>query len=262
MSPDPSGLVYADLTDPQNFNLYSYVRNNPLRFVDPTGLDCVYLNNAGDGVDKDGIDHNSNQGECSENGGYWAPGNVSGNSSVHTSGSTDLIGIDSTSNGQGVFSVANCSGCSTTNSDGTLTGAMTQTFGNISAADFSYAATVYNVSSGLDALKSIGLGGRINAWLDQHDGRLQRLACNLSPGTAMETRDAMDTVRGVHSAFAPSTPSGNTDAGGASNIFMPNINSRKGYGPMGSAGVDSKFNAAGTAVQYAVDRGACLNSTH
>ena len=28
-------------SDPQSWNLYSYVRNNPLRFVDPTGQDCV-----------------------------------------------------------------------------------------------------------------------------------------------------------------------------------------------------------------------------
>ena len=42
MSPDPSGLAFADPGNPQSFNLYAYVNNNPLSFVDPTGLskDC------------------------------------------------------------------------------------------------------------------------------------------------------------------------------------------------------------------------------
>ena len=40
-SPDwsaiPQPVPYADLTDPQTLNLYSYVRNNPLRKADPDG---------------------------------------------------------------------------------------------------------------------------------------------------------------------------------------------------------------------------------
>jgi RHS repeat-associated protein len=43
MSPDP-GNYGADLTNPQSWNMYSYVLNNPLNLVDPDGLDCVYLN--------------------------------------------------------------------------------------------------------------------------------------------------------------------------------------------------------------------------
>jgi RHS repeat-associated protein len=41
LSPDPSGLYYANPGNPQSFNLYAYVLNNPLINVDPTGLDCV-----------------------------------------------------------------------------------------------------------------------------------------------------------------------------------------------------------------------------
>jgi RHS repeat-associated protein len=41
LSPDPSGLSFADLSKPQSLNLYAYVRNNPLSFVDPTGLGVI-----------------------------------------------------------------------------------------------------------------------------------------------------------------------------------------------------------------------------
>ena len=36
-SPDPIYFQKEMLTDPQRFNLYSYARNNPLRFMDPSG---------------------------------------------------------------------------------------------------------------------------------------------------------------------------------------------------------------------------------
>lgn len=39
ISPDPAGSAAVDLTNPQSFNGYTYVRNNPLAMVDPTGLD-------------------------------------------------------------------------------------------------------------------------------------------------------------------------------------------------------------------------------
>jgi RHS repeat-associated protein len=38
LSPDPSGLDFANPRNPQSLNLYSYVRNNPLGHIDPTGL--------------------------------------------------------------------------------------------------------------------------------------------------------------------------------------------------------------------------------
>ncbi len=55
--PDPYGGSY-DMTDPQSFNRYSYVQNDPVNFVDPLGLDPIGalgraladLNNIGPGT--------------------------------------------------------------------------------------------------------------------------------------------------------------------------------------------------------------------
>jgi RHS repeat-associated protein len=64
-------------TDPAGagWNLYAYA-TNPNSEVDPTGLDCAYLNDAGDGPDPSGLDHNSNPLECKKNGGQWLEGTI------------------------------------------------------------------------------------------------------------------------------------------------------------------------------------------
>jgi RHS repeat-associated protein len=38
ISPDPAGLAAVDPTNPQSWNRYAYVTNNPLLFTDPSGL--------------------------------------------------------------------------------------------------------------------------------------------------------------------------------------------------------------------------------
>src|SRR5690348_11024000 len=39
MSPDPLGNFVADATNPQTWNMYAYVNNNPLTMTDPSGMD-------------------------------------------------------------------------------------------------------------------------------------------------------------------------------------------------------------------------------
>jgi RHS repeat-associated protein len=47
-SPDPAGLAAVNPANPQSWNRYAYVQNDPLRLTDPRGLDCIYYN--GDGT--------------------------------------------------------------------------------------------------------------------------------------------------------------------------------------------------------------------
>ena len=73
LSPDPGGLKVVRLDDPQTWNMYAYVRNNPTTLTDPSGLEpdppkgqtaphptgtCALMgmcNDKNNGVDKDAI---------------------------------------------------------------------------------------------------------------------------------------------------------------------------------------------------------------
>jgi RHS repeat-associated protein len=43
MNPDPAGLRSAVLGAPQIWNRYAYALGNPLNYIDPSGLFCVWV---------------------------------------------------------------------------------------------------------------------------------------------------------------------------------------------------------------------------
>ena len=107
LSPDPAGMAAVNTTNPQSWNRYAYVLNNPLALVDPRGLDCVYLTDDGKNVeeiDKEVI----NDGECASTGGYWVDGEVSNANDVSTNYETGVVDAYTVSyyNGLDEFNIA------------------------------------------------------------------------------------------------------------------------------------------------------------
>jgi RHS repeat-associated protein len=52
-SPDPLFIEMRRLSDPQQLNIYSYTRSNPLKFIDPLGLDITVTGSLQGEYDKD-----------------------------------------------------------------------------------------------------------------------------------------------------------------------------------------------------------------
>jgi RHS repeat-associated protein len=85
-SPDPSGLTYANPYNPQSLNLYAYVLNNPLKNIDPTGLDCVYLSDDSKSIEEIDADSDTSESDCGATGGTHVTGHLTGYGSTDSDG--------------------------------------------------------------------------------------------------------------------------------------------------------------------------------
>lgn len=70
MSPDPGWYLQADVRNPQSWNQYSYVLNNPLINTDPDGRECVWDDGSYDSADDK---QTGNAEGCSGQGGTYIP---------------------------------------------------------------------------------------------------------------------------------------------------------------------------------------------
>jgi RHS repeat-associated protein len=68
ISPDPAGLAAVDPTNPQSWNRYAYVLNNPLRNIDPTGTECMWDDGSYDSNDDP---QSGSASSCGLLGGTW-----------------------------------------------------------------------------------------------------------------------------------------------------------------------------------------------
>lgn len=113
-SPDPAGTAAVNPMNPQSWNRYAYVLNNPLGNIDPLGLDCLYDNENGTATVV--------RGDClsETDNGYYVDGTINVNSTftINADGSLDFGYTDANGN-DGVFSIGSFADVDLSSTQGT-----------------------------------------------------------------------------------------------------------------------------------------------
>ena len=237
-SPDPSGAAFSDPSNPQSWNMYAYVQNNPLVAVDPDGLDCVYIDN--DSGQMTGF----NRGDCDNsttekaNSGYYFDGTV--DTIYTTTGDTSgqVVGFSGNNDSTGNYTFdANPAGTSftqpnaSTSTDGMNT--TINTWGNYSqTTQFNHGTHPFRDNNPGDILSggfvnrhgAIGADGRFGVFTSAGRGKAALDALLHSPAySSLSVNDAI-------SKFAPSFE--NNTAGYQQ--FLQNVVGVSGNTPLSS----------------------------
>jgi hypothetical protein len=252
LSPDPSQLYYADPTNPQSLNLYSYGRNNPLINTDPTGLDCVYINN------DSGAFEDFNSGDCDNSTAARA------NSGYYVDGTVNQIGFNaqgqvngySASSGDGVFDSFPGS-----QNAGVATALLNPYSGAVSSPG--QTVNVNGNSPASPSLNSASISSQIPAGYKPPPPGVGVIGPNPSrpsPNLAgdpscLGAPDAVSAIHSLQRGVNQNPPSGSSDGEFGQSIYQ---RTTQGDRPFGNSAADTGFNAGFMIGDYGLSLVNCL----
>jgi RHS repeat-associated protein len=249
ISPDPLRLDAADPTNPQSWNLYAYTLNNPLSYVDPTGLFCVWDNGSYDSADDP---FTGSEKKCKAKGGTW----LAGTPDMWVPNAADWSGQ------QTAEFAAYAQAINPSVADfGTPTGKPDVSALDLGSVIPDFVSTLnFNSKAPVDWVEVdrrswwTRMGDEITNWV-LYSRSSDAVACATASDATNDIREAKNILEGTKPV--PSDE-GHPEGGGA--IWITNVNSQRhgGYSTVGSASGASQASGAALAADYARSSGTCL----